>query len=69
MTGCKRVATNRLMLRERPALRVSDFKNVAVRVETKRMVERLAKELHWNEYEVVHALVVAELDARKEPKP
>ena len=55
------------MLRERPALRVSDFKNVAVRVETKRMVERLAKELHWNEYEVVHALVVAELDARKDP--
>ena len=52
------------MLKERPALRLGEFKNVAVREETKRLVVRLAKELHWNAYEVVHALVEAEVQAR-----
>jgi hypothetical protein len=52
------------MLRERPALAPSDFKNVPVREETKELLQELADELHWNTYEVVHALIAAEMAAR-----
>ena len=58
------------MLRERPALEgKGDFEVMNVRPQTKRALTALAKHLHWNLYEVVHALVTAELEARKEPEP
>lgn len=58
------------MLTERPDLHNErGFSTCNMKPTTMIKLERLAKQLGWNKYEVMHALVEAALEARKEPKP
>ncbi len=53
------------MLKERPALGgAGEFKPMNVRPQTWKMLKALADKLHWNVYEVAHALVEAEAKAQ-----
>ena len=53
------------MLKERPALiGAGEFVGTNLRPQTRDMLIKLAKHLHWNAYEVVHALVEAEAKAQ-----